>query len=257
MLSNLQSDEHNLIQIMLVGQPELKEKLQQPGHNPFAQRIAVNFFLSGLNDKETNSYIAYRLEKAGGRADIFSQEAINMVYQASGGIPRSINLLCDASLVYGFGYEQETIDTKVVEQVIEDKDGMGISNETKKEKVFTPLASIHVNNEEVYSYLHRLNDGVHLLQRQIDALVEMTQGLEKKTEDVRKEIFDKLKYLLFQERKKSDELLVAHSQLKVKYDELISRQKIDLSKLERMVKVKFVKEELEKWLENIRKNPET
>jgi general secretion pathway protein A len=257
MLSNLQSDEHNLIQIMLVGQPELKKKLQQPDHNPFAQRIAVNFFLSGLNDKETNSYIAYRLEKAGGRPDIFSQEAINMVYQASGGIPRSINLLCDASLVYGFGYEQETIDTKVVEQVIEDKGGMGINNETKKEKVFTTLASIHVDNEEVYSYLHRVDDMVQLVQRQVDYLFERTQDLEKKTEDVRKEIFDKLEHLFFQERKKSDELLVAHSQLKVKYDELINRQKIDLKKLERMVKIEFVKEELEKWLENIRKNPET
>ena len=61
----------------------------------------------------------------------------------------------------------------------------------------------------------------------------------------------------FKERQKSDEILVAYSRLKMKYDELRKRQKIDLSKLERMVKVKFVKEELEKWLENIRKNPET
>jgi len=71
MLSNLQSDYQNLIQIMLVGQPELKDRLQQPGHNPFAQRIAVNFFLSGLTDNETKSYIAFRLEKAAGNPDIF------------------------------------------------------------------------------------------------------------------------------------------------------------------------------------------
>ena len=123
MLSNLQSDDQNLIQIMLVGQPELKDRLQQPGHNPFAQRIAVNFFLSGLTDTETRSYIIYRLEKAGGKPGIFNPEAIDMIFQASGGIPRSINLLCDAALVYGFGYEFETINATVIEQVIKDKGG--------------------------------------------------------------------------------------------------------------------------------------
>ena len=66
MLSNLQSDDQNLLQIMLVGQPELKNKLGQPRHSPFAQRIAVNFFLSGLTENETHAYIIHRLEKAGG-----------------------------------------------------------------------------------------------------------------------------------------------------------------------------------------------
>ena len=131
MFSNLQSDDQSLIQIMLVGQPELKDRLLQPGHNPFAQRIAVNFFLSGLSDKETKSYIAYRLEKAGGRPDIFSQEAIDIIFKASGGIPRSINLICDTALVYGFGYELETIDAPVIEQVVKDKGGMGINAETE------------------------------------------------------------------------------------------------------------------------------
>ena len=71
MLSNLQSDDQSLIQIMLVGQPELKERLLKPGHSPFAQRIAVNFFLSGLNEKETESYILHRLKKAGGKSKHF------------------------------------------------------------------------------------------------------------------------------------------------------------------------------------------
>ena len=121
MLSNLQGDDQNLLQIMLVGQPELKARLKQPIHTSFSQRIAVNFFLSGLTAKETKSYITYRLERAGGRPDIFNQKAIDMIYQASRGIPRSINMLCDSALVYGFGYELETINTSVVKQVIKDK----------------------------------------------------------------------------------------------------------------------------------------
>jgi len=127
MLSNLQSDDQSLIQIMLVGQPELKDRLLKPGHGAFAQRIAVNFFLSGLTDKETESYISHRLKKAGGNPNIFSPEAIEMIFRASRGIPRTINLLCDAALVYGFGYEFETIDAPVINQVIKDKGGMASS----------------------------------------------------------------------------------------------------------------------------------
>jgi general secretion pathway protein A len=130
MFSNLQSDEQNLIQIMLVGQPELKNRLKQHSHNPLSQRIAVNFFLSGLTDTETRSYIAHRLKKAGGNPDMISTEAVDMIYRASRGIPRTINLLCDAALVYGFGYEFETIEVPVIEQVIKDKGGMGIATET-------------------------------------------------------------------------------------------------------------------------------
>ena len=146
MFSNLQSDDQNLLQIMLVGQPELKNRLQQPGHNPFAQRIAVNFFLSGLTDKETQSYIAYRLEKVGGNPDIFSPEAIKLIYQTSRGIPRTINLLCDTALVYGFGYELETIDFPVIEQVIRDKGGMGIHAETDNKE--SPI-SLYDENKKI------------------------------------------------------------------------------------------------------------
>lgn len=131
MFSNLQSDEQNLIQIMLVGQPELKYRLKQHGHTPLSQRMAVNFFLTGLTDKETRSYISHRLKKAGGNPDIFSAEAVDMIYRASQGIPRTINLLCDAALVYGFGYELKTIEAPVIEQVIRDKGEIGINTETE------------------------------------------------------------------------------------------------------------------------------
>jgi len=221
MLSNLQSDDQNLIQIMLVGQPELKDRLQQPGHNPFAQRIAANFFLSELNDKETKSYIAYRLEKAGGRPDIFNQQAEDMIYKASGGIPRSINLICDSALVYGFGYERETIDASVIEQVIKDKGGMGINAETEnKERSFLSSVEQEAGKAD-WEQLQRLEDLFTLLQRQVDFLIEKMEGLEEKIEIFKEDINHKVIKLLLEDREKNDKLLVAYTRLKSKYDDLL------------------------------------
>jgi type II secretory pathway predicted ATPase ExeA len=255
MLSNLQSDDQNLIQIMLVGQPELKVRLQQPGQNPFAQRIAVNFFLPGLTEKESNSYIDYRLEKAGGKNNIFSQEAKNMVYQASGGIPRSINLLCDSALVYGFGYELKTINAKVVGQVIKDKGGMGINEKTGNLKTFLSSSSEQEENNKDLDRFQHLEDVVQLLQRQVDYMHEMTQAMKEERESVNENQNGNMKKLLLQERKRNDKLLAAYSQLKLKHNQLLKERDNDLSKLEKMVTEKFVKDALGKWLKHIGKDP--
>ncbi len=201
MLSNLQSDDQNLIQIMLVGQPELKDRLKQPSHNPLSQRIAVNFFLSGLTDKETRSYIAYRLEKVGGNPDIFTPEAVDVIYRVSRGIPRTINLLCDAALVYGFGYELETIEVPVIEQVIKDKGGMGIYDETEK---------IEENGDKP--------------KKRADWLVERVEDLEEKIKGLQEDLDVILKILLFEERKRNDHLLILYSELKAKYDNLLIKE---------------------------------
>jgi putative secretion ATPase (PEP-CTERM system associated) len=238
MLSNLQSDEQNLLQIMLVGQPELKNRLQQPGHVPFAQRIAVNFFLSGLTDKETESYIAYRLEKAGGRLDIFNKEAVNMIYEASMGIPRSINLLCDSSLVYGFGYELETIDASIIKQVISDKGGMGISAETENKESSSSSYVEQEAGKADWARLQRLEDAVRLLQIQMDSQVK---ELEHRAEGFKDDLVRKLNNLLLQERKRNDKLLVEYSRLKARYDDnLLKTREGDLSD--------------QKWIESLIKN---
>ena len=225
MLSNLQSDDQNLVQIMLVGLPELKDRRQQPGHNPFAQRIAANFFLSELNYNETKSYIAYRLEKAGGRYDIFSQEAEDMIYKASGGIPRSINLLCDSALVYGFGYELETIDASVIEQVIKDKGGMGINSETKnKEHSFFNFVE-QESGADNGNRLQKLEDQFKLLHPQVDFLIEKMERMEEKIEIFKEDINHKVIKLLLEDREKNDKLLVAYTQLKSKYENLLKSGK--------------------------------
>lgn len=126
MISNLQTDDEMLIQIMIVGQPELKEKLRSPSLEQFAQRIGVSYHLSPMDREETQNYITHRLKIAGGAEGIFDKSAVDMISQASGGIPRVINLLCDACLVYGFADEANPISADIVKQVLDDKDGIGI-----------------------------------------------------------------------------------------------------------------------------------
>ena len=220
MLSNLQSDDQSLIQIMLVGQPELRDRLLKPSHGAFAQRIAVNFFLSGLTEKETESYILHRLNKAGGKPDIFGPEAIKIIYQASQGIPRTINLLCDAALVYGFGYEFETIDAPVIEQVIKDKGGMGLSFKNEhNENAFT-FSPEHIYEENM-DRLQKLEDAIVLMKRQVDYVAAQMEKMEEKVNGFQDNLDGTLKDLLVKERNMNNRLLMSYSKLKLKYDNLI------------------------------------
>jgi general secretion pathway protein A len=224
MLSNLQSNDQSLIQIMLVGQPELKDRLLKPGHSPFAQRIAVNFVLSGLTEKETESYIFHRIQKAGGNPNIFSFKAIDMIFQASKGIPRTINLLCETALVYGFGYEFETIDIPVIEQVIKDKGGMGLTVETENNKKDFSFCREQIHEENL-DRLQRLEDAVVLMKRQGDCVAALMEKLEEKVNGFQESLDGTLKDLLVKERKRNDNLLMSYSKLKLKYEYLANRWK--------------------------------
>lgn len=125
MLSNLQSDDLMLLQVLLVGQPELRQKLHAPGLAQFAQRIAVNYHLTALGEDETRSYIAHRLERAGGRPDLFTPEAMALAHKASRGVPRSINLICAGALLYAFADQTPQVGEEHVAQAIQDKAGLG------------------------------------------------------------------------------------------------------------------------------------
>jgi len=215
MLSNLQSDEQMLLQIMLVGQTELKEKLRNPALAQFTQRIAVNYHLTALPDEDTGRYIAYRLEKAGGRPDIFTADAVGLVHQASGGIPRSINLLCDAALTYGYADELETIDVQVIEQVIKDKGGFGIQGKEEEKVDQAPAAHPQEKSDKtVNQRINRLESEVRKLGKYLEKELKERKQHKSKQKD---EHVEKLKKLLFRERKRSAVLLTKYSRIREKY----------------------------------------
>jgi len=120
LLSNLESGADKLMQIILCGQPELKQTLGQPALRQFKQRINVTYHLERLSEEETAAYLAHRLDVAGGAPDIFYAEAIAPIHGYAHGIPRLINKVADRALLYAFVEEHDAIDGALVEAVLTD-----------------------------------------------------------------------------------------------------------------------------------------
>jgi type II secretory pathway predicted ATPase ExeA len=121
LLSNVNSEKDVALQILLVGQPELREKMARPELKQFAQRVAVDYHLQSLDLAEAQAYIRHRLTVAGGSDSLFQRKAIEFLHARSGGIPRLINQLCDMALVYAFAERCKRIDAALVEKVLEDR----------------------------------------------------------------------------------------------------------------------------------------
>jgi general secretion pathway protein A len=126
MLSNINADKDQYLQIILIGQPQLKDLLRSPQLQQFAQRVSSDFHLKPLNPSEVSDYISYRLKTAGSEAPLFSHEACQSIAHASQGIPRTINILCDTALIYGFAVSAESITAEIVSLVIENKSQYGV-----------------------------------------------------------------------------------------------------------------------------------
>ena len=117
MLCNVNAGKDLLLQIILVGQRELREKIQRPELEQLAQRISLDYHLEPLDEEETAAYITHRVTTAGGSAGLFDDEAARLIYRYSEGIPRLINRICDMSLVYGLAENLPVINANVIEAV--------------------------------------------------------------------------------------------------------------------------------------------
>jgi len=123
LLTNLETTSHKLLQIILVGQPELKTLLKQSNLRQLAQRITARCHLLPLPPKETQGYIAHRLTISGAQAPLFTKAAMKLVHRYSGGIPRLINIFCDRALLGGYVSNQHSIDPKIVRQAAQEVRG--------------------------------------------------------------------------------------------------------------------------------------
>jgi general secretion pathway protein A len=126
MLSNINVDKHQFLQIILVGQPQLKDLLRAPQLLQFAQRVSSDYHLRPLNQTEVIEYIDYRLKAVGAGGRLFSDQACQTIAEASQGVPRTINILCDTALVYGFAAGLQNIGADLVHEVLEDKAKFGV-----------------------------------------------------------------------------------------------------------------------------------
>ena len=127
MLSNLETEKSKLIQIVLVGQPNLHEVLGRPEFEQLRQRVTVRYHLRPLDPGETSAYINHRLRKAAiGAPLVFSHEVTDLIGQASEGLPRKINVIADAVLLFGYGEDKHIIDAPLVRDVISELTASGV-----------------------------------------------------------------------------------------------------------------------------------
>jgi general secretion pathway protein A len=117
LLSNLQAGKDPLLQVILVGQSGLREKLKRPDLRQLAQRIAVHYHLRPLERLEAKEYILFRIHRAGG-SGIFTEAALDRIYEYTRGVPRRINAWCDLAMVAGFAEGRREIDADFIDTVV-------------------------------------------------------------------------------------------------------------------------------------------
>lgn len=117
LLTNLETEKEKLLQIILVGQPELKQLLARPELRQLAQRITARYHLTPLSAQETHEYVLHRLWVAGADERLFTADALRQLYRFSGGVPRLINVLCNRAMLAAYGADRQRIDGRLVKQV--------------------------------------------------------------------------------------------------------------------------------------------
>jgi len=138
MLTNINSGKDELLQLILVGQPELRDTISRPDLRQFAQRVMASFHIPAMDAETTCAYIRHRLVHAGGTGDEFSDAAIAAIHDGSGGVPRLVNKLSDFSMAYAISADRKTVELDTVQDVLAD-DMFIVTQEARSGPAPTPL----------------------------------------------------------------------------------------------------------------------
>ena len=120
MLTNINSNTDELIQLVLVGQPELRDLILNPKMRQLTQRVAASFHLERMDEATVENYIQHRLRTAGGTGKEFTEAACKQVFEQTRGVPRLVNQFCDFALLYAWTNDSQTVDEETIGQVIKD-----------------------------------------------------------------------------------------------------------------------------------------
>ncbi len=134
MFSNINADKDELLQLVLVGQPQLCDLVSRPELVQFAQRIVAEFHLPTMSREDVANYINHRLAVAGATRPIFTRGACESIHLVTKGTPRLINQICDYALVYAYSYERREVDAAIIQQVVMDRKIYGVFNTTPEGK---------------------------------------------------------------------------------------------------------------------------
>ena len=211
LLSNLQNDSGMLIQIILVGQPELDIKLAEPKASSLAQRISISYKLKPFGREDTEKYIFHRLKIAGYQdAELFTPAALDLVYSTTRGIPRAINLLCDNAMTYAFSDGDKVINASCIKDVLKENRSKALRGGRRYRYEFartspkiSPQKSVRPISDPALN--QRIN-----WQNQI---IQQTEFLKSFVSSNLAELKD----LLERERRRYDKLLIKYTVLKNNY----------------------------------------
>ena len=124
LLTNLETNDEKLLQIVMIGQPELRTMLDRPELRQLAQRITARYHLEGLTRAETSEYVLHRLRRAGGRESLFRRGALSLLYRLSGGVPRLINVICDRALLGAYVQGETAVTRQTVRKAANEVFGL-------------------------------------------------------------------------------------------------------------------------------------
>ncbi|NIW25044.1 MAG: AAA family ATPase [Gammaproteobacteria bacterium] len=180
LLSGIETKKEKVLRIILAGQPELGDTLNSPRLEQLAQRVRLRFHLGRLSRAETKEYILHRLNVAGAEdREIFTAEALRLVFLYSGGVPRLVNILCDTSLLCAFADDQTVVDEQIVRAAIEElqwteyeqrlRDGeTNAENTDNHDLATTPLAKLELYSGENFLSDIELRPGRYIIGRTPD-----------------------------------------------------------------------------------------
>jgi len=120
MFTNINSGKDELLQLVLIGQPELRETVSRPDMSQFAQRVVSSFHLTAMSPEMVAAYVAHRMTVAGATRDVFADDAIGLIAEAAAGVPRLVNKLCDLALVYAFAGDLYRVDRALVQMILDE-----------------------------------------------------------------------------------------------------------------------------------------
>ncbi len=120
MFTNINANKDELLQLVLVGQPELRDMIRRPDLRQFAQRVSSAFHLTAMDIRTVRNYISHRLKVAGAKSELFHLSARDLVHEATDGVPRLVNQLCDLSMVYAYTKGNVSVTRLTVQQVLDD-----------------------------------------------------------------------------------------------------------------------------------------
>lgn len=173
LLTNLETSRHKLLQIILLGQPELRELIHRPELCQLSQRITARYHLGPLSQEDTALYILHRLNVAGGERALFTDSAIKLVYKLTGGVPRLINLLCDRALLGAYSEIEDQVTRKIVRQARRETFDLELKNHALRWLLGGMILSVTVGLLVLVLFFPR--SAINLLARQALVKEEVIQ----------------------------------------------------------------------------------